>query len=456
MSHKNDCTHGGEGIFIRSLNGWVSTGNIFEENDCSFANNNGFEAWCPRNVYRRNRANHCSYGFWLGASDQTRLEDNEASFNGDPKGDHNSPHLPNDGHAGIVFMFGPSSHTVARGNTCRGNHGAGIALVGDLETAGRKWKAYHWIIEQNRLIGNRWGVYVQHADWVDMAANVYGDNSDGDFHSSGNVTRLRVNPRIPMVDSPPRAVLQGPTEARVGQKVTFDATASSDPQACPLQFAWELGDGTRAESRRVEHVFTTPGFHRLGLTVSNGSLSELAWRDLYVVDDAKEIGTEGQSGRWKGVDPQSRVTFCDDRETRISGRSSIYALVRPYSGGRVSLLYPATSNAGWSLSGRSRIVFWVKAITEDHVGWQNANPVVTLHDANGQVVVITPKVDLLSHRPNNEEREGWSRFEVPLAGDSRWSRSGAYKITTVVHLTIGFDSWGASPLRIWIDGLSIQ
>jgi hypothetical protein len=131
-------------------------------------------------------------------------------------------------------------------------------------------------------------------------------------------------------------------------------------------------------------------------------------------------------------------------------------LVRPYSGGRVSLLYPAPRNAAWSLSGRSRVVFWVKAITEDSVGWQNANPILTLHDADGQTVVITPKVDFLSHRPNNEEREGWSRFEVPLAGNSQWSRSGAEELATVDYLTIGFDSWGASPLRIWIDALSFQ
>ena len=26
----NDCTHGGDGVFIRVLNGWVSTGNVFE------------------------------------------------------------------------------------------------------------------------------------------------------------------------------------------------------------------------------------------------------------------------------------------------------------------------------------------------------------------------------------------------------------------------------------------
>src|SRR5262249_35623817 len=160
-----------DGIFIRVLNQWVSTGNVFEENDCSYANNNCFEAWSPRNTYRRNRANHGSYGFWLGASDQSVLVDNEASYNGLPDGFHNSPHLPEKGHAGIVFMFGPSSHTIVRGNRCVGNNGAGIALIGDVESKGAKFRAWHWIIEQNGLSKNRWGIFAQEADWIDMAAN---------------------------------------------------------------------------------------------------------------------------------------------------------------------------------------------------------------------------------------------------------------------------------------------
>ncbi len=155
----NDCTYGGDGIFVRVLNGWCSTDNLFEGNDCSYANNNGIECWAPRNEFVRNKANHCSYGFWLGGSDQTRLIDNEANYNGLPDGNHNSPHLPDKGHAGIVFMFGPSSHVVAKGNTCVGNNGAGIALIGDLESRGAKWKAYHWIVEGNHLRENRWGLF---------------------------------------------------------------------------------------------------------------------------------------------------------------------------------------------------------------------------------------------------------------------------------------------------------
>jgi parallel beta-helix repeat protein len=451
----NDCTHGGDGIFVRVLNGWVSTGNLFEENDCSYANNNGFEAWSPRNTYLRNHANHCSHGFWLGASDQTRLEGNEASFNGDPKGFHNSPHLPDGGHAGIIFMFGPSSHTIARGNVCRGNHGAGIALVGDIDSAGRKWKAFHWIIEQNRLTDNRWGIYLRFADWIDIAANVLENNEAADIRDDGGVTRLKRNPILPRVKAPPRAVLTGPSAAKVGETVVFDASGSTDPQARSLRFSWDLGDGTTSDKPRVAHVFNTPGFRRLGLTVTNRSLSDLAWRDLYVVDGAKELATEGQSGQWSWIDPESRVTFADDAAVRIQGRTSLRAEIRPYGGGRVSLLYPVTKQAGIPITGSMRLVFWIKAFNENVPAWQGPNPVVTLYESESRSVVLTPKDDLLSQRFNNEEREGWSRFVVPIAGDDLWLRKGA-AISTANYLTIGFDSWGAPPLRIWIDGLTIQ
>ena len=62
----NDITHGGDGVFIRPYAGWTSSGNVFERNDTSYANNNCIEAQCPRNTYRRNKANHGSHGIWVG------------------------------------------------------------------------------------------------------------------------------------------------------------------------------------------------------------------------------------------------------------------------------------------------------------------------------------------------------------------------------------------------------
>ncbi len=69
--------------------------------------------------------------------------------------------------------------------------------------------------------------------------------------------------------------------------------------------------------------------------------------------------------------------------------------------------------------------------------------------------MLRPAADFMSQRPNNEEREGWSYFAVPLAGSPEWKREGG-ELAVLNYLTIGFDSWGAPPLRIWIDGLAVK
>lgn len=452
----NDCTHGGDGIFIRVLNQWVSTGNVFEGNDCSYANNNAFEAWSPRNTYIRNKANHSSYGFWLGASDQTVLLENEASYNGLAGGFHNSPHLPNGSHAGIVFMFGPSSHTVVRGNKCVGNNGAGVALIGDQQSRGKKFKAFHWIIEQNTFAENRWGIYAQHADWIDVGANVFDKNTVVPLFDAGDVTNLTQRTGPAETGQPPRATLDGPTTAKLGDEIGFDASRSKDPAGRRLGYQWDFGDGTRSTDVKPDaHVFGSPGFYRVGLTVNNGLLSDLAWRDFYVVGNSPEIGTEGNAAEWFWVDPQSKVGFSDDNKVKIAGKSSLFAHVAPYGGFRLNLAYPASKRAGWALKDKTRLVFWFKGINENVPAWQDANPIVTLHESDEKFLRLTPNGDLLSTPPYNEAREGWYYFAVPLAGDKQWKREGA-TLDTAHWLSIGFDSWGAPPLRIWLDGLALE
>ena len=86
----NDITYGGDGVFLRPLRRLGQRGNVFERNDTSYANNNCIEAQCPRNTYRHNKANHGSHGIWVGWSNETIVEDNEACYNGLPTGFHNA------------------------------------------------------------------------------------------------------------------------------------------------------------------------------------------------------------------------------------------------------------------------------------------------------------------------------------------------------------------------------
>lgn len=461
----NDCTHGGDGIFIRVLNGWCSTGNYFEGNDCSHANNNAVECWAPRNTFVRNKANHSSYGFWMGGSDQSRLIDNEASFNGSPTGQHNSPHLPGKGHAGIVFMFGSSTHTLVRGNRCEGNNGAGIALVGDLASQGKKWRAYHWVIEGNTLVDNRWHVYAKHADWVELRGNQYRGSTERDLLLDGDVNHL--GERSGPVDGsvkPPVARLTGPGSVRVGQPAVWTAEGSSDPAGRGLRFTWDKGDGVPKVGQELKAVFTKPGFQRIGLNVDNGVWTELAWRDVYVVREVAELGTEGTPAGWGIEDFQdrqrsgqqtSRARFFDSDE-RLVGKKALGVEIQPYAGFRAALTYPKALDAQWKTAGKTKLSFWLKAINEDVTGWQGG-PFVVLHGEGGKKCYLEPKKgkDLMREMDHSEAREGWRLFEIPLAGDERWQVDGEVP-PTVTGVSLCFDSWGAPALRLWVDGLALE
>lgn len=83
---RNYARLGGDGFFLAGLtpNG-IDVGcnnNLFEENDASHSPNNAFEGvFSKGNIYRRNKANHSNYGFWLGFSSDCRLEDNQIYHN---------------------------------------------------------------------------------------------------------------------------------------------------------------------------------------------------------------------------------------------------------------------------------------------------------------------------------------------------------------------------------------
>ena len=453
---KNDCSHGGDGIFVRVLNQWVSTGNVFTENDCSYANNNCVEAWSPRNTWIRNKANHGSYGFWLGASDQNVLIENEASFNGLKEGHHNSPHLPESGHAGIVFMFGPSSHTMLRGNRCMGNNGAGIAAVGDVESKGAKWRAFHWIIQQNICEENRWGIFLQHAEEILLADNHFKGNTASDVMQSADVVGLRELKRVPAAISLPSVDLQGPERVAVGQEVNWSAGEVQE-----RNYHWAMQPGSaecggivRGEAATFAHIFKQPGFYRLALTVDDGSLANLAWHDVYVVEPITEMGTEANAADWSWVDDQSKVEFSDDASLHLQGNSALLARINPYSGTRVTLRC-AYKNPVPVPADRTHLVFWIKTRNEGTPAWQDVNPPITLHGPGGKTAQLTPTGDFLSNLPYNEAREGWAYFSVPLVGNDTWKRSGD-AISEIAKLDIGFDSWGAPPLWIWLDGLGLR
>ena len=460
----NDVRYGGDGVFIRVLNHWVSRGNLFIENDCSYANNNCFEAWSPGNTYLRNKANHGSYGFWLGASDQTVLIGNEAAYNGLPDGNHNAPE-PDFGHGGIVFVNGPSSHARVLGNHCHHNNGGGIVLRGDRASEGRKWKAFHWILQDNRLDHNRWGIFARFADWLHVAGNRSENNAEPDVFDA--VTNLFVAARPPggtEPGPPPRAVLRGPTLTAPGQPVRFDAAGSATSHRQRLTFRWDLGDGTVRTEPTFLHAFARPGYYRVGLTVSDGVLADLAWRDVVVAHPVTEaFGTEGDATGWSllteggaAASGVAEADFADDTDS-VVGRVSLRFSARPEAGQAVTAIYPATRDAGWDLSDRTRLSFWVRAENAATTGFDGPGPVVRLHAPGGRIT-FTPVggQNVFKDGGYSEARWTWLPVEIPLDGGDGWERTdaGSVSLGDISALSFTFATSEPAPFTVWLDGIS--
>ena len=458
--YHNDVTYGGDGIFIRPLNRWVSRGNVFVENDASYANNNCVESWSPGNTFIRNKANHGSYGFWLGGSDQTVLLGNEAAFNGLTNGNHNAPE-PGFLHGGIVIVGGSSSHTLIDGNHLHDNNGAGLAFRGDAATQGRAWRTEHWIIQQNRIENNRFGLWGRWGNSIALAQNSFINNAQGNYLT--NVSDVIELPPDPAIHTAPMAEIIGPDTALVGQPLRFEATNSRDTSGRHLHYHWWL-EGSAGLEPVLEKTFDRPGFYRLGLTVDNGALAALAWRDLLVAAPAAhELGTEGEASRWgyefeSDDNHQGRILFTDDPSGIVGARCLRFTPL-PYPGAYATVVYPPTRDAAWNLADKKVIRFWIKARNPNLPGFQNAGPVVRLIGRQGNIEYRPVKdANLMNDPPYSEARWLWMPMTIPLTGDAQWQRtvSGQATPDRIEAFSLSLDSWGGEPFTIWLDGLAIE
>ncbi|MGE5599569.1 MAG: PKD domain-containing protein, partial [Bacteroidota bacterium] len=450
----NDFTHGGDGVFIRPLNRWCSRFNYFYNNDVSFAHNNGFESWSPDNTFEHNTANYCSYGFWLGGSDHTVLIDNEVAYNGTvnanaPEGDF--------GNAGVAVVAGSSSHFICERNRIYNNGDGSHPASGLAIRYKADYPAFHWIIQKNTITNNsKYGLYYKDAKWLDLAANTITGNTVANIYSGGNVTDL-FNRTASMSDlAPIAAATISSTLVSVGTPVTFNASGSTDPNnpSLPLSYRWDLGDGTIETAAQVVHTYATPGFKRVGLTVNNGKVADLAWFDVYVVSTGAETGTEAAASTW-GYSlqiPQDHVWLTDDTEFRIKGTKSVK--METDTGFLCHWHYPGAKNANWNLSGATAVSFWMSSRNQNTGGYQINTPTVRLCTNDSNYYEYTPSNGFNASLQYEEGRYGWVYFQVPFAGGSGWTRTvtGSPNLSQINYIQFIGDTWGAG-FVIWIDGL---
>ena len=86
-----------------------------------------------------------------------------------------------------------------------------------------------------------------------------------------------INSLTPNTSNPPEAIISASvTNGMAPLSVTFDASASTDPDNDPLTYQWDFGDSTTDQGEVVTHVFTSPGTYTVTLTADDGQLSDQA------------------------------------------------------------------------------------------------------------------------------------------------------------------------------------
>ncbi|SFS50110.1 right-handed parallel beta-helix repeat-containing protein [Paenibacillus sp. BC26] len=446
----NNFTHGGDGVFIRSLNGWVSRRNYFEGNDASYSHNNAWEVWDPDNTFVNNKGNYSSYGFWLGGSCHAVLIGNEAAYNGTRISNAPEPF----GNAGIAVVNGSSSHFVMRNNQIHHNKSAGLA-IGFKEG----YESYHWIIEQNVITNNdTYGIYLKHANWINITGNVIENNRLGDVHQDVNVSGVVYSPSTTVSTMlPPKANARLVTSyPAAGQLVQFEASGSESSNGRELSFRWEMGDGSVMDEADVSHTYALPGFFRASLTVSDGELSDLAWFDLYVVPNPASVLLALASETAKVVvEPNGKFASLQlDDSLYVQNAPSIQL---ESINTLTHIDYPIQEGA--KLAQANKLGFWMKYQHEMSNGFGHGQIIIKLvQDDDNYIQYVSNHPYYNWSKIASEARYGWSYFELPVGGSEfnpakdAWQTStvGAPKMERLERVSFAYSSHGGY-FSLWLD-----
>lgn len=376
----NDLTHGGDGIFIRVLNGWHSRYNLFEGNDCSYANNNAIEAWANDNVWLRNKANYSSYGFWMGGSDNTLMLENEIAWNG-----YCFKNAPEKfGNAGVAIAN--SSGTLFRliGNQIHDNYGPGIAIQNEIDDP-----VHHLIIEDNHICRNHsthsfqgHGIYLQNASWIHLSNNEIAENEGEEIFVGSHVSdifRLRDGEDYVSIKT------QFPPEfTTVGETLKF---ACQSDKADSVR--WDFGDRTYSQKGEPEKSYDNPGTYYVGVTAFTDSRSQMDGRVLNIMPQglsiARDLTIHNEDG-WGGT-------------AKIS-------LEKPVNRGEFN-----------------RFSFFLRHHTEADTDWDMTvkSPVILLKQDQENLIRITPRTltsdPLFSKR--NWEKVTYRYYSLPMEESDR-------------------------------------
>lgn len=123
------------------------------------------------------------------------------------------------------------------------------------------------------------------------------------------------------------------------------------------------------------------------------------------------------------------------------------------STGDATILYPSTLTANWVLTNKN-IVFWAYTNNPNAGKFEGSSPKVDLLTTNSaNYYRYTPTSSLLNSAINR-----WQRYEIPVNGNSLWTRNtvGTPSLANVDQIVIHSDTTGTSPYYVVYDGLRFE
>ncbi len=108
---------------------------------------------------------------------------------------------------------------------------------------------------------------------------------------AGQTAQVSVTlPAIPSNQPPNASFSFTPAGPTAGDTVSFDASASSDPDGTIVSYAWEFGDGSTGSGQFVTHAFTSSGSYSVKLTVTDNQGSSRSVTKTVSVMSSADVG----------------------------------------------------------------------------------------------------------------------------------------------------------------------
>jgi len=109
-----------------------------------------------------------------------------------------------------------------------------------------------------------------------------------DNQGAGSTATTTATIATPPANSAPTADAGGPYSGVTGVSISFDASASSDPDSDVLTYAWNFGDGSAGDGVSPSHSYAAAGVYNVTLTISDGEFIDEATAEVMISDPSDQ------------------------------------------------------------------------------------------------------------------------------------------------------------------------